>query len=171
MDGQFEPLRGELATLGMNLNTVSCGEQVPEIELYMRTLKEQTQCIYNTLPFTRLPGRLIIEMVYASVFWLNLFPPADGVSATLSPRSLVTGFQLDYNKLCRLEFGTYVQTHEEHDNSMATRTMGAIALRPPGNTQGGHYFFSLNTGRRLNRNQWTELPMPNEVIDRVHAMA
>ena len=91
-------------------------------------------------------------MVYASVFLLNLFPPADGVSATLSPRSLVTGFQLDYNKHCRLEFGTYVQTHEEHDKSMATRTMDGTALRPTGNAQGGHYFFSLNTGRRLNRN-------------------
>mgnify|MGYP003497546862 FL=1 len=105
------------------------------------------------------------------MFWLNLFPPADGVSATLSLRSLVMGFQLDYNKHCRLEFGTDVQTHEEHDNSMATRTTGAIALRPTGNAQGGHYFFSLNTGRCLNRNNWMELPMLNEVIDCVHAMA
>jgi hypothetical protein len=54
---------------------------------------------------------------------------------------------------------------------MATRTTGTITLRPTGNTQGGYYFYSLGTGRRLNRNQWTPLPMPAEVIDRVHALA
>ena len=54
---------------------------------------------------------------------------------------------------------------------MATRTIGAIALRPTGNTQGGYFFFSLSTGRVLNRGRWTSLPMPNEVIDRVHRMA
>ena len=54
---------------------------------------------------------------------------------------------------------------------MATRTIGAIALRPTGNTQGGYFFFSLSTGSVLNRGRWTGLPMPNEVIDRVHTMA
>jgi hypothetical protein len=54
---------------------------------------------------------------------------------------------------------------------MATRTTGAIALRPTGKTQGGYYFYSLGTSRRLNRNRWTQLPMPAEVIDRVHALA
>jgi hypothetical protein len=61
--------------------------------------------------------------------------------------------------------------HEEHDNSMATRTTGAIALRPTGNTQGSYLFYSLDTGRVLTRNQWTALPMPNEVIDHVQALA
>ena len=72
---------------------------------------------------------------------------------------------------CKLEFGDYVQTHEEHDNSMAARTIGAIALCPTRNTQGGYFFFSLTTGRVSNRGCWTSFPMPNEVIDRVHRMA
>ena len=58
----------------------------------------------------------------------------------------ITGHNLDYNKHIKLEFGEYVQTHEEHDNTMATRTTGAIACRPTGNTEGGHYFYSLTTG-------------------------
>jgi hypothetical protein len=33
------------------------------------------------------------------------------------------------------------------------------------------YFYSLTTGRRLNRNHWTDLPMPAEVIERVHQLA
>jgi hypothetical protein len=61
--------------------------------------------------------------------------------------------------------------HEEHDSSMTTRTTVAIALRPACNPQGGYYFLSLSTGRRLNRNSWTELPIPQDVIDRVHALA
>lgn len=54
---------------------------------------------------------------------------------------------------------------------MSTRTTGAIALRPTGNAQGGFYFMSLTTGRRLSRNHWTMLPMPQDVIDRVHVLA
>jgi hypothetical protein len=72
---------------------------------------------------------------------------------------------------CQLAFGTYVQTHEEHDNSMQSQTTGAIALRPSGNLQGGYYFMSLTTGKRLARDHWTVLPMPNEVIAAVEAMA
>ena len=171
MDGQFEPLRGNLAELGIVLNTASNDEHVPEIERQICTVKERTQAIYCTLPFQKMPRRLIIEMVYAANYWLNMFPRQGGISKTLSPRALLTGQTWSYTTHCKLEFGDYVQTHEEHDNSMATRTIGAIALRPTGNTQGGYFFFSLSTGRVLNRGRWTSLPMPNEVIDRVHRMA
>ena len=61
--------------------------------------------------------------------------------------------------------------HEKHNNSMELRTSGAIALRPSGNDQGGHYFLSLNTGKRILRNHWTVLPMPNDVVDTVHQLA
>ncbi len=174
MDYEFEPLRGDFADLAdmqITLNTVTNDEHVPDIERHIRTLKERTRCIYNTLPFCRMPTRMIIEMVKASNFWLNCFPPSDGISSTLSPHALVLGTPIDYVKHCQLEFGTYAQVHEDHDNSMASRTTGAIALRPLGNEQGGYYFYSLSSGRVLTRNHWTVLPMPNEVIDRVHVLA
>jgi hypothetical protein len=75
------------------------------------------------------------------------------------------------NKHCHIEYGQYVQTHEKHDNSMVTSAVGALALRPTGNQQGGYYFYSLSSGRRLHRTHWTVLPMPDEVKDRVHALA
>ena len=152
-DNEFEPMRGDLAALGMELNVVSADEHVPEIERYIRTVKERTQCVYNTVPFKAMPTRMIVEMVLSSVFWLNMFPPADGVSKTISPRGIIAGIHLDYTKHCQLEYGTYAQVHEEHDNSMSTRTTGAIALRPTGIEQGGHYFLSLTTGRKLNHRQ------------------
>eukprot|EP00934_Nitzschia_sp_Nitz4_P002612 Nitzschia sp. Nitz4//scaffold489_size5144//31//2646//NITZ4_009230-RA/size5144-processed-gene-0.1-mRNA-1//1//CDS//3329552897//2602//frame0 len=54
---------------------------------------------------------------------------------------------------------------------MAPRTVGALALRPTGNAQGGYYFFNLNSGRIINRNRATRVPMPNEVIERVDLLA
>ena len=171
MDGQFDVIRGDLAEMNITLNVVARGEHVPEIERHIRTIKERVRCVYATLPFTKIPKRMLVELVYFSVFWLNSFPAHDGVSATLSPRSIVHGTHIDFAKHAKLEFGSYVQAHEEHDNTMATRTTGAIALRPTGNTQGGYYLYSLSTGKVLNRNHWTALPMPNEVIDRVHVLA
>jgi Reverse transcriptase (RNA-dependent DNA polymerase)/Zinc knuckle len=171
MDGEFEVLRGDLSDLGITLNTTANNEHVGDIERYIRTVKERCRCVYNTVPFTQMPNRLVIEMVYHSIFWLNSFPHNNGVSKTLSPRAIVVGQSIDFNKHCQLEFGTYVQTHEEHNNSMLSRTTGAIALRPTGNIQGSHYFMSLTTGCRLNRYKWTVLPMPQDVIDRVHTLA
>jgi hypothetical protein len=89
---------------------------------------------------------MLIRLVCNAVFWLNAFLHADGVSDNLSPRYLFTGKHLDYHKHVRLEFGSYVQTHEEHTNGMEPRTTGAICLSPSGNEQGGHYFLSLNSG-------------------------
>jgi hypothetical protein len=100
-----------------------------------------------------------------------MFPPTDRASDSLSPTGLIVGLKLDYRKHCQVEFGSYIRTHEEHDHSMGARTTGAIALRPTGNAQGGYYFLSLSSGRRLTRNRWTDLPMPQEVIDRVHGLA
>ena len=79
----------------------------------------------------------------------------------MSPRAILTGLEVDFNNHCKLEFGEYVHTHEEHDNTMASRTCAAIALRPTGNAQSGYYFMSLRTGARINRNLWTTLPLPS----------
>jgi len=171
MDGEFEPIRGALASMGIALNATSESEHAPVIERYIRTVKERVRSTYNALPFLHYPPRLIVEMVYASVFWMNTFPPHSGASIALSPRTIITGQAVDYERHCQLEFGSYVQVHESHDNTMSARTSGALALRPSGNAQGGHYFYSLNTGCVLSRARWTPMPMPNEIITRVHALA
>jgi hypothetical protein len=109
--------------------------------------------------------------MYACNFWINCFPSADSASATLSLREIVTGMRVTYDKHCQLQFGDYVQTHQSHNNTMLPRTTGAIALRPTGNEQGGHFFHSLTSGRMLNRNKWTVLPMPSDVVDRIHVLS
>ena len=129
MDGEFRHLRGELAGMGVTLNETSCDEHVGDIERYLRTVKERMRAIYSTLPFNKVPARLFIEMAKASVFWLNGVPPNDSSGNGLSPRTIVTGQKLDYNRHCRYQFGEYTQTHEQHDNSMNPRTVGACAQR------------------------------------------
>lgn len=171
MDGEFKTLKDKLADRKVLLNATSRDEHVGEIERYIRTIKERVRCVYNTLPFERWPPRMVIELVKHAVFWRNAFPCKNGISNMMSPRMIVTGSGLDYNRHCKHEFGQYVQTHEEHDNSMRPRTIGAIALRPTGNNQGSHYYFSLSSGRIINRSYATALPMPSEVIDRVHTLA
>ena len=141
-DNEFESLRGDLLAdpqHPVDLNTASNDEHVPEIERYIRTVKERARCVWNTMPFKRIPTRMVVELIYSSVFWLNTFPVNDGVSDTMSPRLIILGMKIDYDKHCKIEYGAYAQSHDEHDNSMATRTTGAIALRPTGNNQGGYY--------------------------------
>jgi len=166
-DGGFECVRDNLADMGITLNCASRNEHVPEVERYIRTIKERVRAIASVLPFKQYPPRLVAEMVYNAVFWLNTFPHNDGIHSTISPRTLITGLAIDYHKHCRLAFGTYIQVHEEDDSSLRPRTLGAIALCPMRNEQGGHYFLSLHSGKRLNRYAWTELSMPNEVIAQI----
>ena len=129
------------------------------------------RAIYNTMPFLKVPACLVIEMAKTVVFWLNAFPVLGGVSWDLSPHTILTGQKVDYKRHCRFQFGEYTQTHEEHNNSMNPRTVGALALRPVGNSQGSFYFLSVSTGRVLHRLHATALPMPDDIIDKIHRMA
>jgi hypothetical protein len=171
LDGQFECLSNQLAGLGVRVNITSRNEHVPEIERHIRTVKERARAVLTTLPFKKIPSRMLAELIYSCTFWLNSFPHSDGISRTLSPRGIITGSCLDYKKHCQLEFGEYVHTHEEHGNGMTPRTIGAIALRPTGNAQGSMFFYSIDTGKRINRYKWTPLPMPNDVVNRVEQLA
>jgi hypothetical protein len=171
-DSELECARGTIATdLRCELNVCSEDEHIPNIERCIRTTKGRTRCYYNAGPFDEYPPRMLIEMVFLGLFWLNAFPHKNGISKTLSPRTIVTGLGINYNKHCRIQFGQYVQTHEKPDNTMTPCAIGAIALRPTGNQQGGHYFCSLMSGQQLHHTHWTELPMPAEAKDRVHALA
>ena len=170
MDGAFAGLHDVCNQLQVTLNTTSRDEHVGDIERYIRVVKERMRGISNTIPFKRLTRNMVMELAKAVVYWLNSVPSNTGVSPTMSPRTIIMGQLLDYHKHCHYKFGEYVQTHEEHDNSLQSRTVGAIALRPTGNQQGGYFFMSLHTGRIINRLHATKLPMPS-VITRVEQLA
>jgi len=72
-----------------------------------------------------------------------------------------------------MNFGEYVHVYNVRGatNTNQPRTVGAIALHPSNNLQGGWYFMSLDTGRRIHRRQWTKLPVSSDVIKRVDELA
>lgn len=84
---------------------------------------------------------------------LNQFPRKNGISATISPASILTGAPLPDFHCMRLEFGSYVQVFEDNDptNTPRARSLGAITLNPTGNAQGDYYFMSLATGAQISR--------------------
>ena len=163
----------EFLTLGIALNITAEDEHEPHIERFNRTIKERCRMVLAMTPFTKIPRRMVIELVYGQTFWYNFTIPEDYISKTYGPGTLILGRTYDYTKLCGTgsSYGEYVQTHEKIDSTMKPRTVSAICLRPSGNQQGSFYYYSLNTGRRLHRRKATTLPMPQEIIDRVHHIA
>ena len=113
---------------------------------------------------------MIVELVVLVIFWLNVLPPSPSVGGNLSPRQIVTGLTIDYVKHCRPQFREYSQAHEAHGNTTQERTTVAITLRPTGNFQGEYLFISLTTGQRLNRQSFTTLTLPQDVINGVHRL-
>jgi hypothetical protein len=97
-DGQFEPLRGALLEMGVTLNRCSSEKHVPVAERRICALKERCSCICNTMPFKKLQGMRVVQMMSTCNFWLNIFSPKDGISRNISPRELITGVKIDYNK-------------------------------------------------------------------------
>ena len=60
----------------------------------------------------------------------------DEISQMISPKEIITGFKVNFFQHCKLEFGDYVQTHEEHTNDMKLCTIGVLSLVPTINIQG-----------------------------------
>jgi hypothetical protein len=94
VDGQFEPLCGTISEMGVTLNKCYCEEHVPVAERRICTLKERCRRICNALPFKKLPGMLVVQMVSTCNLWLNIFPPKDGISRNINPRELITGMKI-----------------------------------------------------------------------------
>ena len=104
---------------------------------------------------------------------LNLFPAKGGVSKHYSPRMILTQQVLDYEKHCKVPFGSFVQaTHEpERKNSNISRTIDCIYLRPSNSMQGGHEVMDLNTGGVITRSRVKVIPLSDFIIKTVERMA
>jgi hypothetical protein len=102
-----------------------------------------------------------------------MFPHADSISKTMSPRTIVTGVTPDFATHCRVPIGACCEAQNENDpsNTETPRTSHTIALGPTGNLQGSYRFLSLDTGKRVSRRCWTKLPITDDIIARLHALA
>ena len=151
MDMEFQPLQELLPNVVVN--TTAANEHVAKIERRIRVVKERARAIINTLPYRRLPKRMVVKVMYFVTMWLNSFPVNNGISRKFSPRELLKRHALDATHHCRALFGAYCGVHDEHSpsNTMQRRTHAAICLGPTGNIQGSYKFFCLTTGRKIVR--------------------
>ena len=109
-------------------------------------------------------------MVENVVYWINSFPSHTGCSEHMSPATIVLGrSRPDFSKK-HIAFGAYAMIYNGTANNMTSRTVPAIALKPS-NQHGGSFFMSLLTGQRLHAYLWQELPISDEVINRVEELA
>ena len=170
MDGEFEKVKAELPSIVCN--TTAAKEHVAEAERHIRSVKERSRGIRATLPFSSIPKRVKIELIYFIVCWLNAFPVKSGISRQFSPREIVLRWQLDIKRHCRVMFGEYCEVHDELDptNTQVSKTHEALALGPTRNSQGTVKFFCLETGRVLKRRNFTIYPMPDRVIKKVNTV-
>ena len=124
----------------------------------------------HLLPFKSIPLLMLIKMVYTCMKWINTFPPKGGISRTMSLRTIITGTYLDFKADCHLQFGAYVQAHQEPSpsNTQEACTVCAICLGPTGNIQGSFEFLNLVTSRKITCCNWTMLPIPQDVINSVN---
>ncbi len=173
-DGKFKPMEETVYELynAPKLNLSSANEHVPEIKRKISVIKERVRAVVYSLPVNALSPKVLTHAVLFFTKQINLFPVKGGISSQFSPKQILMGGVVHY-KFCSMPFGQYCQISEEgiSRNSLAARTKGAIALGPSGNVQGGHKFWTLNTGSVVVRRDWAVLPMPQSVIDRINLKA
>ena len=98
----------------MDMNPVAAGEHAPVIERHIHHLKEGVRTMFHMLPFdkkTKLPERIIIELLHTKTFFKNAVPALDEVPDLLSPREIITQQRINYNRHCALVFGPVSYTH------------------------------------------------------------
>lgn len=75
MDGEFVPLKHDLASISIVLNTTAANKHVPKIECQICVIKERVRAPRQSLPFKVIPLTMLIQLIYTSILWIHTFPP------------------------------------------------------------------------------------------------
>ena len=123
-----------------------------------------------TIPmFRKIPQMLVILLVGAVLFWLNYIPTK---FSNYSPARIMKDRLIDYKIHCKRQFGEYVQVVTKTTNLIEVpRTIDALAAYPTGNEQGTWRYFNISTGKPINHKKATNVPMPLDLPNRIHALA
>ena len=175
-DQEFKSVVRELQEDGkiLSFNLANSQEHQPHAERNNRTIQERVRALFHSLPYQALPIIPLVYLVMEAAQKLNFFPPKGGVSPYYSPREIVTGQRLDYNKKCKIPTLSYVLAHDEPtpSNTQAPRGLDCLYLRPaPHSTQGGHECWHLATQKVIIRRKVTRIPVTASVIAAVEAAA
>jgi len=169
-DSEFLPLSPSI--LPTRLHACGKGDHVPTVERSIRTVKERCRSVVQGLPYTHYTKLMVKSLVYFVIARLNAFPCSPGIHFMHCPLTLVTGTHPPTFQQMELEFGQYVQMHDNTYQSRTTmaRTTGGITLQPA-NSHRSWFFLSLTTGKRVVRSRWTVCTITNDVIHRIKELA
>ena len=119
-----------LDDMDIHFNPTPAQAHEPFIERSNRALKERVRAMISRLPYIKIPKWMVISGVEQQVKWLNSFLVKSGVSSILSPRTIVTGKPINYNKQCTTHMGAYVLAHTENTpaNTMQPQALSCIYL-------------------------------------------
>lgn len=90
-DCAFEHLRAPLMSKQINLNVTAANEHVPEVERFIRVIKERVCGYMTTSPIDWMPNIMKIHLLQHIVQMINLTIQPNGVSDTFSPSAIVIG--------------------------------------------------------------------------------
>ena len=160
----------EVQECGVELDFCGAGEHCPEVERRIRWIKEKYRRLELLLPFI-MTSTLIDWGARAAGRFTNLQRTSSSMTSA-SPRDKFLGRPFDFRIDARVSFGTYVQcTVRSTDNTPTARTEGCIALIPTDNMTGSIYFYHVLTRKVVIRDQFTALPTPDALIERMDTLA
>ena len=124
----------------------------------------------HAVPYKFMPKLMVRGLIVEAVKWINAFPSMSGISRTMSPATIVQGLPKPNMKYKRIVFGAHAMVYTATNNKLEARSVPAVALNSS-NEHGGHYFMSLYSGRRIHSYEWKELPIGEDVVERVEELA
>ena len=74
---------------------------VPEVERFIRVIKERFRALYHHLPYSTMPGVMVDKAVTHLTKWLNCFPVKGGMSPYYSPRTILLKRVLIMNNIAK----------------------------------------------------------------------
>jgi hypothetical protein len=169
-DGGFRSINEFIQSFGIQHQMCAAGVHVRIVERKIRVIKERMRTILFSLPFL-LPNSLIPYLVTFATRTINMITTANSEN-NLAPFENFMCRRINYDIDLRIYFGLYCQVLcADTNNSMEQRTTGAIALTQTNNPNGAALFYDLNTKKVIYRDKWKEVPISQDVIDRVNSIA
>ena len=153
------------------VDTTGSGTHVEEVERMSQTLKKRVRCHFHDLPFVMGKAMLKKNVVFCAR-GINMVASSTSTDKT-SPYEQFTGRKLDAKIDLRVAYGDYVQAiNPKKDNQVANaNTHGCVAVRQTGSLTGSVEMWRISTQRFVKRDQFTVLPMPDEVISLLDKIA
>ena len=120
-NGKYNSLRASFPDIRFTI--CSADDHVPEVKRAIRTVKETVHATIHGMPYLCLPRVLVKEVVSHTIRILNMLPHPDGIIATLSLATIVTGCPKSDYRTMSLEFGAYAQVYDGTSNDTKSRNI------------------------------------------------